>query len=72
MGRAHTKAVFDAIGLDPDKNYSTFETLGNCGSVSLPITYSMAHEAGRAEPGKPTVLLGIGSGLSCIIHSISN
>ncbi len=72
VGRAHTKAVFDAIGLDPDKNYSTFETLGNCGSVSLPITYSMAHEAGRAEPGKPTVLLGIGSGLSCIIHSISN
>lgn len=72
VGRAHTKAVFEAIGLDPAKNFSTFDTLGNCGSVSLPITYAMASEAGRAERGESALLLGIGSGLSCIIHSITN
>jgi len=72
VGRAHTKSVFEAIGLNPEKNFSTFETLGNCGSVSLPITYAMAHESGRAEHGKPALLFGIGSGLSCIIHSITN
>jgi acyl-CoA:acyl-CoA alkyltransferase len=72
VGRAHTKAVFESIGLDPEKNYSSFETLGNCGSVSLPITYSLACEAGRAMSGHPTAFLGIGSGLSCIIHSVTN
>ena len=72
VGRAHTKAVFESIGLDPEKNYSSFETLGNCGSVSLPITYSLASEAGKAMSGHPTAFLGIGSGLSCIIHSVTN
>ena len=72
VGRAHTKAVFESIGLDPEKNYSSFETLGNCGSVSLPITYSLACEAGKAMSGHPTAFLGIGSGLSCIIHSVTN
>ncbi|MBT4665500.1 MAG: 3-oxoacyl-ACP synthase III [Opitutae bacterium] len=72
VGRAHTKAVFESIGLDPEKNYSSFETLGNCGSVSLPITYSLACEAGKAMSGHPAAFLGIGSGLSCIIHSVTN
>jgi 3-oxoacyl-[acyl-carrier-protein] synthase-3 len=72
VGRAHTKAVFESIGLDPEKNYSSFETLGNCGSVSLPITYSLAHEAGKVTSGCSTAFLGIGSGLSCIIHSVTN
>ena len=72
VGRAHTKAIFDAIGLPLAKNFSTFETLGNCGSVSLPITYAMAREAGLAPPGSSTLLLGIGSGLSACIHTLSN
>jgi 3-oxoacyl-[acyl-carrier-protein] synthase III len=72
VGRAHTKAVFESIGLDPEKNYSSFETLGNCGSVSLPITYSLAHEAGKVALGCSTAFLGIGSGLSCIVHSVTN
>ena len=72
VGRAHTKAVFESIGLDPEKNFSSFEILGNCGSVSLPITYSLAHEAGEVTSGCSTAFLGIGSGLSCIIHSVIN
>jgi acyl-CoA:acyl-CoA alkyltransferase len=72
VGKAHTKALFDAIGLDPVKNHSTFETLGNVGSVSLPITYTQAWNEGIAARGKPTLLMGIGSGLSAMIHSITN
>jgi len=72
VGKAHTQALFDAVGLDPAKNYSTFETLGNVGSVSLPITYAMAREAGLATSGQSTLLMGIGSGLSAIIHSLTN
>ncbi|MFP6899735.1 MAG: 3-oxoacyl-ACP synthase III [Opitutales bacterium] len=72
VGKAHAKALFDAIGLDASKNHSTFETLGNVGSVSLPITYMMARNEGLATRGKPTLMMGIGSGLSAIIHSITN
>ena len=36
VGKAHTAAVFESLGLDLNKNFSTYETLGNCGSVSLP------------------------------------
>ncbi|MBO93806.1 MAG: 3-oxoacyl-ACP synthase III [Opitutales bacterium] len=72
VGKAHTQALFDAVGLDPAKNYSTFETLGNVGSVSLPITYAMARADGRAVPGSSTLLMGIGSGLSAMFYSLAN
>lgn len=72
VGKAHAKALFDAIGLDASKNHSTFETLGNVGAVSLPITYTMACNQGLATKGKPTLMMGIGSGLSAIIHSLTN
>ena len=72
VGKAHTKALFDAIGLDPSKNFSTFESLGNVGSVSLPLTYAMAWNEGLAARGRPALLMGIGSGLSAIIHSVTN
>lgn len=72
VGRAHTTAIFAAIGLPTSKNHSTFETLGNCGSVSLPITYAIAREAGLAPAGSSTLILGIGSGLSACIHTVAN
>ena len=72
VGKAHTNALFEAVGLDSAKNFSTFETLGNVGSVSLPITYAMARKQGLAPSGKSTLLMGIGSGLSAIIHSLTN
>ena len=71
VGKAHTKAVFNALNLDISKNHSTFETLGNCGSVSLPLTYTHACEESPSLKLKPSVLLGIGSGLSSIMLSIN-
>lgn len=72
VGKAHTQALFEIVGLDPAKNYSTFETLGNVGSVSLPITYAMAREQGLVSTGQSTLLMGIGSGLSAILHSLTH
>jgi 3-oxoacyl-[acyl-carrier-protein] synthase-3 len=72
VGKAHTKAVFDSLSLDLGKNYSTFETLGNCGSVSLPLTYTHACENSVSRITEPTVLLGIGSGLSSIMLSLNS
>jgi 3-oxoacyl-[acyl-carrier-protein] synthase III len=71
VGKAHTQAVFDSLKLDLGKNYSTFETLGNCGSVSLPLTYTHACENAPARLLERAVLLGIGSGLSSLMLSIN-
>ena len=72
VGKVHTKAIFEALNLPLEKNYSTFENLGNCGSVSLPLTYTHACENSPALQNEPAILLGIGSGLSCIMLSINS
>ena len=71
VGKAHTHAVLDALGLDHQKNFSTFEKLGNCGSASLPITYTMACEEDSAVLSSRSVLLGIGSGLSSLFLALN-
>jgi 3-oxoacyl-[acyl-carrier-protein] synthase-3 len=65
VGRQHQRRLFDRLGLDDAKDFSTFPWLGNVGSVSLPITLARAAEEGRLRPGSKVALLGIGSGLSC-------
>lgn len=71
VGKAHTNAVFEALQLDPSKNFSSFEHLGNCGASSLPITYTLACEDDPQKKKAKTVLMGIGSGLSSIMLSLN-
>ena len=70
VGKAHTRELFNALNLDLNKDYTTFETLGNVGSVSCPITLAYAVEAGAYAPGDRAALLGIGSGLSSIMMAL--
>jgi len=70
VGRRHQRALFEALGLPLEKDYSTFETWGNVGSVSLPLTLAKAREAGALPPGSQAVLLGIGSGLVCAMLAL--
>ena len=72
VGKAHTQAVLNALAVDPSLNFSSYETLGNCGSVSLPITYSMACENDPSNLQRKAALLGIGSGLSSLMLSINS
>ncbi len=65
VGKQHQRRLFEKLGLDDAKDFSTFPWLGNVGSVSLPITLARAVEDGRLRPGAKVALLGIGSGLSC-------
>ncbi|HVU38756.1 MAG TPA: 3-oxoacyl-ACP synthase III [Opitutales bacterium] len=65
VGKQHQRRLFEKLGLDDAKDFSTFPWLGNIGSVSLPITLARAVEEGRLRPGAKVALLGIGSGLSC-------
>jgi len=70
VGAAHRDRLYEALGLDRAKDSSTFEFLGNVGSVSLPLTMAMGVE----EHPPPTVarvaMLGIGSGLNSIMLGV--
>ena len=67
VGRAHQRLLFESLGLDPGIDLSTFEYLGNTGSVALPMTAAIGIESGRLQPGDRVALLGIGSGINVIM-----
>lgn len=70
VGSTHRRKLYEALGLDLAKDFSTFETLGNTGSVALPATLSGAVEAGAVKPGDRVALLGIGSGLNSLMLAL--
>ncbi|MCA8936984.1 MAG: 3-oxoacyl-ACP synthase III [Planctomycetes bacterium] len=66
VGVMHRKLLFEKLELDPAKDFPTVETLGNIGSVSLPISLSLGLEQNKLNDGDNVALLGIGSGLVCL------
>jgi 3-oxoacyl-[acyl-carrier-protein] synthase-3 len=70
VGSAHRTEVLAALAVDPSRDFSTFETLGNVGTVSVPITAALAAEAGFLRKGDRVALLGIGSGLNCLMLGV--
>jgi 3-oxoacyl-[acyl-carrier-protein] synthase-3 len=67
VGRAHRKLLLETLALDPAADFTTYETLGNTGSVALPITAAMGVEQGHVRPGDRVALLGIGSGINVVM-----
>jgi len=67
VGVAHRKLLFDALRLDPAIDFATLETLGNTGSAALPITMALGLEQRPATAGDHLALLGIGSGINCVM-----
>jgi 3-oxoacyl-[acyl-carrier-protein] synthase-3 len=67
VGGSHRDAILEALGIDVEKDFSTFEYLGNMGTVSLPVTAALAEERDFLRPGDRVGFLGIGSGLNCLI-----
>lgn len=70
VGSAHRRKLYEALGLDLAKDYSTFETLGNMGSASLPATLAAAVGSGAVAAGDRVALFGIGSGLNCLMLAL--
>lgn len=70
VGLAHAKLLFDKLELSSEKNFETLEILGNVGSVSAPITMALAIENGAFQPGQKGALLGIGSGINCLMLGV--
>src|SRR4051794_2517292 len=70
VGVAHRKLMFDSLGLNPEIDFATVEYLGNTGSAALPITMARGVEAGWLHAGDHVAMLGIGSGINCLMLSV--
>lgn len=70
VGSAHQSAILKTLGIPADKDFTTFEYLGNMGTVSLPLTLAIAEEREEILPGERVGLLGIGSGLNCLMLGV--
>ena len=67
VGAAHQEQILNILGISEEKDFTTYEYLGNIGTVSLPITAALAEEFSFIKPGDRVGFLGIGSGLNCLM-----
>ncbi|MBN1852809.1 MAG: 3-oxoacyl-ACP synthase III [Pirellulales bacterium] len=67
VGIAHQKLLFETLGLDPAIDFTTLEYLGNTGAAALPVTTALGIEQGHVLPADRVALLGIGSGINCLM-----
>ena len=70
VGTGHKRMLYNALGLDIEKDFPTLEYLGNVGSASLPITMAIGVEKGVVKKNDKVAMLGIGSGLNCVMLGI--
>jgi len=67
VGAEHQKQILKALEMPKEKDLSTFEYLGNIGTVSLPLTAAISEEREILQPGERVGFLGIGSGLNTLM-----
>ena len=70
VGIAHRDRLYETLQRDPAGDYATLEFLGNVGSVSVPLTMAMGIEKRPPSSGEHIAMLGIGSGLSCMMLGV--
>jgi 3-oxoacyl-[acyl-carrier-protein] synthase-3 len=70
VGSAHQSAILKTLGIPLDKDFTTYEFLGNMGTVSLPLTAALADERDILSAGDKVAMLGIGSGLNCLMLGV--
>jgi len=70
VGDVHRNTILQALGISAEKEFSTYPYLGNIGTVSLPLTAALAEERGFLKHGDRVGLLGIGSGLNCLMLGV--
>ena len=70
VGSTHQDTILKAIGIPRERDFATFPYLGNIGTVSLPITAAIAAERDFFKTDDLVGMLGIGSGLNCLMLGI--
>jgi 3-oxoacyl-[acyl-carrier-protein] synthase III len=71
VGAGHRKQMLESLGLGLDKDFATLDWLGNTGSVALPMTMAIGLEQGFVQPDDNLAMLGIGSGINCLMLAAS-
>jgi acyl-CoA:acyl-CoA alkyltransferase len=70
VGTPHRDTILKTLGIAADKAFSTYQYLGNIGTVSLPLTAALAEEREFLRQGDKVSLMGIGSGLNCMMLGV--
>jgi 3-oxoacyl-[acyl-carrier-protein] synthase III len=70
VGVAHRRLMFESLHLNPKIDFATLETLGNTGAAALPITMALGIEGGQLRDGDHVAMLGIGSGINCLMLAV--
>lgn len=70
VGATHMATLAKKLDLDLERAFLTYPELGNIGPAAVPMTLQMAVDAGRVRPGDRLALMGIGSGLSCMMMEV--
>jgi 3-oxoacyl-[acyl-carrier-protein] synthase III len=70
VGASHRDSILKTLGIAEEKEFSTYQYLGNMGTVSLPLTAALAEEREFLRPGDRVGFLGIGSGLNCLMLGV--
>jgi len=70
VGTAHRRMMLGELDLPVERDYATVTWLGNTGSVALPISTAYAAENGHFSTDDHVGLLGIGSGINCLMMGV--
>ena len=70
VGQVHRNLLYKTLELDSEKDFSSLEFLGNTGAASLPSTLALGVDQGILKQGDKVALLGIGSGLNCLMLGV--
>lgn len=70
VGATHRKLMLESLQLPLATDFATFKWLGNTGSAALPTTLAAAAKQRFFKSGDGIGLLGIGSGLNCVMANV--
>ncbi len=70
VGQANHEALVARLGLPEDRMLRLYVDHGNVGAAGVPFTLATATEQGRIAPGDTAMLMGIGSGLNCMMLGV--
>ena len=70
VGQAHEEGILKGLGLYEKNTFKTYENFGNTGSAALPLTLSLLKDSEKIQKNDKMTLLGIGSGLSCLMLGV--
>ncbi len=67
VGATHRRLMLERLGLPIERDFATFEYLGNTGSVALPTALGEGLSKGMIIDPSRAVLMGIGSGINSVM-----